>query len=49
MVAEADLNLAREGAVFVPAVEGGLSVDGLVTRVAETSLDVYQELLELAE
>jgi hypothetical protein len=49
VVAEADLNLAREGAVFVPAVEGGLSVDGLVTRVAETSLDVYQELLELAE
>ena len=47
VVGEADLNLAREGAVFVPAVEGGLPVDGLVERVAETSLAVYQELLEL--
>jgi len=49
VVASADLNLSRSGAVFVPAVEGGVPVNGLVTRVAETSLAVYQELLELGE
>ena len=49
VVAGADLNLSRSGAVFVPAVEGGAPVNGLVTRVAETSLAVYQELLELRE
>jgi hypothetical protein len=48
VVAEEDLNLSRAGAVFVPAVEGGLLVDGLVARVARASLAVYQELLELA-
>jgi len=49
VVAGADLNLSRSGAVFVPGVEGGVPVNGLVMRVAETSLAVYQELLELGE
>lgn len=47
-VVDADsLNLSRGGAVLVPAVAGGLSVDSLVERVAAVSLAVYQELLEL--
>jgi hypothetical protein len=41
------LNLSRSGAVFVPAVAGGLAVDSLVERVAGVSLAVFQELLEL--
>lgn len=41
------LNLSRRGAVLVPAVAGGLSVDSLVERVAAVSLAVFQELLEL--
>ena len=41
------LNLSRDGAVFVPAVEGGLDVDALARRVARLSLAVYQEILDL--
>jgi hypothetical protein len=42
-----DLNLTRTGVVFVPAVEGGVDRDWLARRVAETSLAVYDALLEL--
>ena len=42
-----DLNLTRTGVVHVPAVEGGVSRDWLVRRVAEASLAVYDALLEL--
>jgi hypothetical protein len=47
VVDEDFLNLSRSGAVFVPAVAGGLRVDSLVARVAAASLAVFQELLEL--
>ena len=47
-VAEAyDLNVNREGVVFVPAVEGGVDREWLAGRVAETSLALYDALLEL--
>jgi hypothetical protein len=42
-----DLNLTRNGVVFVPAVEGGVDRDWLARRVAEASLAVYDALLEL--
>jgi hypothetical protein len=41
------LNLSRSGAVFVPAVGDGSSIESLVERVAALSLGVYQEILEL--
>lgn len=47
VVDEHDLNLNRTGVVFVPAVEGGVDRDWLGRRVAETSLAVYDALLEL--
>ncbi len=42
-----DLNVTRNGVVFVPAVEGGVDRDWLAGRVAETSLALYEALLEL--
>lgn len=42
-----DLNVTRTGVVFVPAVEGGVDRDWLARRVAETSLALYDALLEL--
>jgi hypothetical protein len=42
-----DLNVNRSGVVFVPAVEGGVDRDWLGRRVAETSLALYNALLEL--
>jgi hypothetical protein len=42
-----DLNVTRTGVVFVPAVEGGVDRDRLARRVAETSLALYDALLEL--
>lgn len=47
VVDDYDLNLTRTGAVFVPAVEGGVDRDWLAGRVAEASLAVYDALLEL--
>jgi hypothetical protein len=47
VVDEHDLNLNRTGVVFVPAVEGGVDRGWLGRRVAETSLAVYDALLEL--
>jgi hypothetical protein len=46
-VAEDGLNLSRSGAVFVPAVSGGVPVESLTERVAAVSLAVYQEILDL--
>jgi hypothetical protein len=46
-VDEGGLNLSRDGAVFVPAFAGRVSIDSLVERVAKLSLAVYQEVLEL--
>ena len=42
-----DLNVNRAGVVFVPAVEGGIDRDWLARRVAETSIALYDALLEL--
>jgi hypothetical protein len=42
-----DLNVKPTGVVFVPAVEGGVDRDWLAGRVAETSLALYDALLEL--
>jgi hypothetical protein len=42
-----DLNVSRTGVVFVPAVEGGVDRDWLAGRVAETSVALYDALLEL--
>jgi hypothetical protein len=47
VVDEHDLNLNRTGVVFVHAVEGGVDRGWLGRRVAETSLAVYDALLEL--
>jgi hypothetical protein len=41
------LNVSRDGAVFVPAVEGGVDLAWLAGRVAEASRALYQELLDL--
>jgi hypothetical protein len=46
-VLEDSLNLSRAGAVFVPAVGSRFNVDELVARVANVSLGVYQEILDL--
>jgi hypothetical protein len=43
-----DLSVNRAGVVFVPAVEGGVDRDWPTGRVAETSLALYDALLELA-
>jgi hypothetical protein len=40
------LNVNRRGVVFVPAVEGGMDLAWLVTRIADCSAAVYRELLE---
>jgi hypothetical protein len=45
VVEEEGLNVNRRGVVFVPAVEGR-DLAALAARVAETSLAVYQELLD---
>lgn len=43
------LNVSRDGVVFVPAVEGGLYLAALALRVADASVAVYQEVLDLDE
>ena len=44
---EFSLNVSRGGAVFVPAVEGGVDLAWLAGRAAEASRALYQELLDL--
>jgi hypothetical protein len=41
------LNVTRHGVVVVPAVEGGADLATLVLRIADASVAVYQEVLEL--
>jgi hypothetical protein len=48
VVAEEGFNVNRSGVVFVPAVEGR-DIDALATRIADCSLAVYAELLELSD
>jgi photosystem II stability/assembly factor-like uncharacterized protein len=47
VVAEEGFNVNRRGVVFVPAVEGR-DIARLAERLAECSLAVYAELLELS-
>jgi hypothetical protein len=47
VVAQDGFNVNRSGVVFVPAVEGR-DIDALATRLADCSLAVYAELLELS-
>jgi hypothetical protein len=47
VVAAAGLNVNRRGVVFVPAV-AGRDLEALARKVADTSLALYQELLERA-
>jgi hypothetical protein len=49
VVASDALNLNRRGAIFVPAVEGGMDVARLAARVRDLALAVYEALLELDE
>jgi hypothetical protein len=46
VVDDAELNLARDGRVFVPAV-AGRDLDALAARVAEVSANVYDAVLDL--
>jgi hypothetical protein len=48
VVAADGFNVNRRGVVFVPAVEGR-DLAGLAARLAETSLALYQELLDLED
>jgi hypothetical protein len=48
VVEEHWLNVNRRGVVFVPAVEGR-DIEALALRVAECSLAVYEELIELRD
>jgi len=47
VVALEGFNVNRSGVVFVPAVEGR-DIDALAARIADCSLAVYSELLELS-
>ncbi|HWH94909.1 MAG TPA: hypothetical protein VNT03_13700 [Baekduia sp.] len=46
VVDEAALNLARDGRIFV-LIDAGRDLDALAARVAETSADVYDAVLDL--
>jgi hypothetical protein len=48
VVALEGFNVNRSGVVFVPAVEGR-DIDALASRLADCSLAVYSELLELSD
>jgi hypothetical protein len=41
------VNVSRQGVVSLPVVAVGPGVDAIVQRVADASLALYQELLEL--
>jgi hypothetical protein len=47
VVVQEGFNVNRSGVVFVPAVEGR-DIDALAERLADCSLAVYAELLELS-
>jgi hypothetical protein len=44
---ELDVNVSRQGAVSLPVVAVGPGLDAVASRIAEASLALYQELLEL--
>ncbi len=43
------VNVSQRGVVSLPVVAAGPGVETIVRRIAEASLDLYQELLELDE
>ncbi|MGH2934399.1 MAG: hypothetical protein ACRDL2_07785 [Gaiellaceae bacterium] len=43
------VNVARSGAVFLPVVAAGPRLDEITHRIANASLALYQELLDLEE
>jgi hypothetical protein len=44
-----DVNVRRTGEVWLPVVAAGPGQEALITRIADASLAVYQELLELQD
>src|ERR1700683_3146341 len=48
VAAELDVNVSRHGVVSLPVVRVGPGEDAIVRRIAEASLALYQELLELS-
>lgn len=45
---ELDVNVSRQGAVWLPVVAAGPSEPEVVARIAAASLAFYEDLLELA-
>jgi hypothetical protein len=48
VASELDVNVSRHGVVSLPVVRVGPGEDAIVRRIAEASLALYQELLELS-
>jgi hypothetical protein len=48
VASELDVNVSRHGVVSLPVVRVGPGEDVIVQRIAEASLALYQELLELS-
>jgi hypothetical protein len=48
VASELDVNVSRHGVVSLPVVRVGPGEDVIVRRIAEASLALYQELLELS-
>ena len=46
---ESDVNISRHGAVSLPVVAAGPGLEAITRRIAEASLALYQELLELQD
>lgn len=44
-----DVNIQRTGEVWLPVVEAGPGEDEITRRIADASLALYQELLELQD
>jgi len=44
---EFDVNISRQGVVSLPVVPVGPGEEAIVQRIAQASLSLYQELLEL--
>jgi hypothetical protein len=46
---ELDVNISRQGVVSLPVVAAGPGLEAITLRIAEASLALYQELLDLDE
>jgi hypothetical protein len=46
---EYDVNVKRDGAVWLPVVPAGPGLDEIVRRIGLASLALYQDVLELSE